>query len=104
MPAEWQAVYCLECRTAIAFSPEPVHVTQPMLCYLCAHAHARVASTMIGGSAGLSTQGLYAVDNSGGAMRKGEEFNRVFNGLYAKLEKHRVAKAYIKSTAKSDNA
>ncbi len=92
MKAEWQTICCLECGTAIAFSPEPVYVSQPMYCYLCAHAHARVASALIGGDAALSTQSLYRVDRSGGAMRKGQEFNRVFEAVLAKLEAYQVAK------------
>ncbi len=96
----WNAIKCVDCHATIAYSPYPVkcqsssewHCYNPVYCYLCAHAHAQVATWLLPLGNNLSTNYLYGMSKTGNAQTLRARFAKVWSSLYAKLEDHRVAK------------
>lgn len=93
---QWHGLKCTDCGHVIALSSEPLNCYQSVYCYLCAHAHAQVASFMMPIGNDFSTNGLYGVSNSDDSVQVKSQFDRVWMAIRAKVEKHGVAKAYKK--------
>ena len=93
---KWHGLKCDDCGQTIAYSPEPLNCYQPAYCYLCACSHAQVATWMMPIGNGLSTNSLYGMSKSGNALTLRARFANIWSKLDAKLEAHRVAKAYEK--------
>lgn len=93
MPSyQWYAVKCVDCGTAIGYSHFQI---EPHLVYClhCAHSHAEVASWMMPMGSDYSTNGLYGVQvNSRPAIDLSMRFRKGWNWVFARLEKHRIAK------------
>lgn len=92
---QWHTIVCLDCKTALAFSVDPILLSSSIevRCYLCAHAHAQVATWMMPIGNNLATNFLYGVNQISAALTLRIQFERIWSKLYAKLEKHRIAKA-----------
>lgn len=93
MAEKWYSIRCTDCGDTVAFVTEPVEISTPIYCYLCAHSHSDIASLMRPiGECKLDNQGLYAVDTFDIAREARTEFYRVWKALFAFIEKHRIAK------------
>lgn len=95
--AKWHGIKCSDCRTVIAYSPTPVNLHQLVYCSLCANAHAQVADWLMPVGNSYGTSGLYGVQTDNFAHRKGDQFRRLWNNLFARLQAHQVAKAENKN-------
>ncbi len=99
---EWHTIACIDCEEVIAFSFEPIQLQTRYLelrCYLCARAVAQVASCLMPVGNYLSTNSLYGVAKIGNKQISYAQFEKPWLKLFAKLEAHRIAKAYKKSHA-----
>lgn len=94
---KWHTLACNDCGQTIAHSPEPLNCYQSVYCYLCACSHADAATWLMPIGNSLSTNSLYGVHKAGDDLTLRAQFSNVWSKLYAKLEGHRVAKAYAKS-------
>lgn len=96
--AEWHTLSCVDCEEVIAFSFEPIQLPTAieLRCYLCARAVAQVASCLMPVGNFLSTNSLYGVAKIGNRQTSYAAFEKPWLKLFARLEAHRIAKAYTK--------